>query len=267
MDGALAFAPELARENAGYDPERFCQMPDIDDEHFLRRARNRLFSWALSRYFPGSSRFLEIGSGIGVVLKALRADNPTLELWGSEIYASGLDVIRQNVSDAHVFQADACRLPFDAEFDAIGAFDVLEHIEDDREVLRQLYRALVPGGGLLLSVPQHPFLWSQRDEYVCHKRRYTRRELLDKIRDAGFETIRVTSFVSLVFPLMAWAALSSRRPRADYDPFSEFKIGPVRSGILTAAFDLERLLIKAGISFPFGGTLFVVAQKPQEPVG
>ena len=68
-------------------------------------------------------------------------------------------------------------------------------------------QALSPGGGLLLTVPQHPILWHALDDYSQHKRRYRWREMTMKLVGAGFEVIRTTSFVSLLLP----AAFVSRR--------------------------------------------------------
>jgi SAM-dependent methyltransferase len=67
------------------------------------------------------------------------------------------------------------------EFDTIGAFDVIEHIEDDVGAMREIYRALKPGGGFMIIVPQHMFLWSRVDDLAFHKRRYARRELTAKL--------------------------------------------------------------------------------------
>ena len=102
--------------------------------------------------------------------------------------------------DAELLEVDARRLPFEAEFDVVGAFDVLEHIEEDERALIEMHAALRPGGGLVVTVPQHPALWSAVDEYSRHVRRYRRSELLTKLRDSGFEVIHWTSFVSLLLP-------------------------------------------------------------------
>lgn len=261
MHGYPAFAPELARGHDGYDAERYVEMPDIEDENFWRKARNRLFTWAMGRYFPDASNFLEIGSGIGVVLRAFGNAFPGLTLWGTEAYLAGLDRIREKLPQTKLFQADARHIPFREAFDVIAAFDVIEHIPEDVKVLKEMYKATRPGGGILISVPQHPFLWSQRDEYLCHKRRYTKDELVKKVKTAGFKPLRVTSFITFPFPVMAFSALRNRKPRKNFDPFAEFRISPMTNQILDIALLWERQVIKAGISFPFGGSLFVVARK------
>lgn len=65
---------------------------------------------------------------------------------------------------------DARRIPFEGEFDVIGAFDVLEHIEEDERVLGQLNAALRSGGGIIATVPQHQWLWSEMDTVSGHRR-------------------------------------------------------------------------------------------------
>src|SRR4030095_1631809 len=104
----------------------------------------------------------------------------------------------------------ARRIPFRGEFDVIGAFDVLEHIKEDEEVLAQMYQATRPRGGVLLTVPQHSFLWSEVDDYSRHVRRYSASELKAKVKRAGFETLRTTSFVSLLLPVMFISRLRQR---------------------------------------------------------
>ncbi len=259
--GHFAFAPELAAQNEAYPGHVFGELAQETRLNYWRVARNRLFTWAMRRYFPAATSFLEIGSGTGVVLGAFREAFPDLGLWGSEASAEGLAAVARRVGGAHLFQVDARRLPFAEEFDVIGAFDVLEHLDEDELVLAEMYRAAKPGGGILLSVPQHPWLWSQRDEALHHKRRYTRRQLLSRVRRAGFAPARVTSFVALPFPLIAAAALANRRPRPGYDPFRELKLPALLDRGLDLALSCERGTIRAGLSFPFGGSLLVVARR------
>ena len=158
---------------------------------------------------------------------------------------------------------DARSIPFADEFDAIGMFDVLEHIEEDELVLAQVHRALTPGGMLLMTVPQHRFLWSASDELAHHARRYTRSELMTKIERARFRVVRCTSFVSVLFPLLI-ASRWLRRNGAS-DPLAEYQIPRHVSRILEFALSGERAAIRSGLSFPFGGSLLLVAQRAADP--
>lgn len=145
---------------------------------------------------------MEIGCGTGFVVSAVSRALPHLEISASEIFAHGLEFAERRCPGITLFQMDARAIPFDSAFDVIGAFDVIEHIEEDDLVLRNIWRALKPGGGVLLTVPQHRFLWSAQDERAFHKRRYSSPELCLKLRQAGFTVRHITSFVSLLFPFM-----------------------------------------------------------------
>jgi len=68
----------------------------------------------------------------------------------------------------------------------VAIFDVLQHLDDDVAMLEALRSAIVPGGGLVITVPQHQWLWSAVDEFSHHRRRYGRRGLVERIRQAGF---------------------------------------------------------------------------------
>ena len=263
MAGFTAFAPELARAEAGYDPRHFSELAKLESDNFWFRARNRLVVWALGRYFPGARRLLEVGCGTGFVLSGIAGAFPALEITGSEVAAEGLGFAARRVPVARLIQMDARRIPFRGEFDVVGAFDVIEHIEDDRAVLRALNNALVPGGGLLLTVPQHPFLWSEYDVRARHVRRYRAAELRAKLVEAGFEVVKMTSFVTLLLPLMTASRLARKTPGEDYDPLAELRIAPWLNRILACVLGAEFLLVRAGMRLPAGGSLLVVAKRPQ----
>ena len=145
-------------------------------------------------------------------------------------------------------------------YDGIGSFDVIEHIDADERVLSNLNRALRTGGFLMLTVPQHPWLWSAADEYAHHLRRYTVQELRRKVLHAGFQIDYCTSFVSLLLPLMALQRLSSRRQ--NYNPDDEFRINPLLNVALHLVMQLELTLLRIGLRFPAGGSLLLLAHKP-----
>jgi SAM-dependent methyltransferase len=253
-DDTLLFAPSLSRDNNGFKGEYFGELANLETNHFWFRNRNRLLIWALRTYFPGSRNFLEIGCGTGFVLSGIKKAFPNLEIAGSELFVDGLKFARARLPGVPLYQMNAVKIPFEAEFDVVGAFDVLEHIDEDEAVLSQMHQALRPGGGLMITVPQHPALWSDTDVRACHKRRYTRKELIQKVKAAGFETVRATSFVSLLLPLM-WA---SRRQQS-----SEFQLKPLLNGFLEAALRVEAWFIRRGINLPCGGSLLLIGRKSE----
>lgn len=264
--GFVALAPKLAEQvqtqGEGFDPALFAELAALEARNFWFRARNRLILWALRRHAPDFADFLEVGCGTGYVLQGIAAAFPQARLVASEAETEGLRFAAERVPRAEFLQLDARRMPFEQEFDAIGAFDVIEHIAEDEAVLAQMRRALKPGGHLLLTVPQHPFLWSEYDVRAHHVRRYTRAELRQKLERAGYRVVKMTSFVSLLLPLMMLSRMNKTAKTADYDPLAELRIGSITNVLLERALDAERQLIRAGLSLPAGGSLLAVAQRP-----
>ena len=262
-NGFLAFAPELAEQNDGFNPEFFQLMVAVEPKHFWFVGRNRILMDVMHKYFPNPGDILEMGCGTGFVLSGLRVTFPRARLSGSDIFTEGLALTAQRVPSAFLFQMDARRIPFQEEFDLVGAFDVLEHIEEDEAVLTQMYQACKPGGGIVLTVPQHRWLWSRVDDFAHHKRRYARAELVEKVVRAGFRIEYTTSFVSLLLPLML-ASRGLKKTGADMDEQMEavgLNIGRLANALLGAIMRIEWVLIRVGLSFPFGGSLLLVAKK------
>lgn len=244
-----------------FPEESFGHLPEQEGASFWFRSRNELIGWGLRTYFPGARSFFELGCGTGVVLAALAADRPDISFAGGEPFAAGLEVARARLPSVPLYQLDGRRLPFDEEFDVVGAFDVLEHVDEDETVLAQMFQATRPGGGVLVTVPQHPWLWSAVDEFSRHRRRYRARELAFKVESTGFQVVRKTSFVSILLPVLALSRLRDRR-RTVYDPSTEYRLpGPV-DRFFGVAMSAERRLIGAGVSFPLGSSLLLAARRP-----
>jgi SAM-dependent methyltransferase len=229
--------------------------------HFWFLARRKLALWALQAHFPWLRNLLEVGCGTGFVLSELRRSFPAdVTLAGCDIRFDAVSAARHRLRQVTLFQGDVLRLPVQRRFDAIAALDVIEHVDDDRKALSEMFNVLKPGGGLLVTVPQHPWLWSEVDEFSRHRRRYRRRDLLEKARAAGFEVLRCTSFFSSTMPLMV---VSRLRRRGDaFDAAAELRIPRALNAVAAALLQPEWLLVRAGVSLPIGSSLVVVARRP-----
>lgn len=262
VDGFPAFSPEHVREGEGFRSDFHANIAALEEGNFWFVGRNRFILWALQRYCGDFRSFLEIGCGTGFVLSGISRAFPSTRLYGSELFCSGLTFASQRVPNATFMQMDARVLPFDAQLDVIGAFDVLEHIEEDTAVLAQIHKALRPGGMLLITVPQHQWLWSGVDEYSCHVRRYSSSELHDKIRNAGFSIVRSTSFVTSLLPAMVASRVMSKGKKSqEYDASNELRINPILNTIFRGCLSAELLAVRAGLSLPVGGSRMVVARR------
>ncbi|MEW9571377.1 class I SAM-dependent methyltransferase [Rhodanobacter sp. Si-c] len=259
INGRPCYAPDLARESPGFKAEHFAELAALEDGHFWFRARNKLIIHVLRRHFPQAQNMLEIGCGTGYVLRGVAQHFPQLRMSGSEIFLEGLSFAARRVPRADLFQMDAQQIPFVDEFDLVGAFDVIEHIADDERVLREIHRALKPGGGALFTVPQHPGLWSIQDVHACHVRRYRRHELANKLRSAGFRIVFSTSFVSLLLPILATSRWRQRHAGGEHEMTGEFKLPAAINTALYGVLRLEHWLIAMGLRFPIGGTRLIAA--------
>ena len=260
-NGVFQFVEEPIDEHAGFKPEYFARLAGIEETNFWFRARNALIQWALSKYFPNAESFFEVGCGTGFVLAGIRQRFPGMRLVGSEIFDDGLIYAKARLPDVELYKMDAHRIVFECEFDVVGAFDVLEHLVQDENALAQIFDAARPGGGLLVTAPQHPFLWSASDQFAMHQRRYSRAELRTKVRSAGFEIERITSFNSLLLPLMIWSRMRQKQDR-DLKPWRELEISPALNKALESILTIERLMITTGVSFPAGASLLLIGRKP-----
>jgi ubiquinone/menaquinone biosynthesis C-methylase UbiE len=149
----------MTTEAKGFTREIFESLANLESRNFWFRSRNKLIAWAMARYFPHAKDVLEIGCGTGFVLSDLEALFPAMRLAGSDVQISGLARAARRIKSAALFQMDARRIPFEDEFDVIGAFDVLEHIKEDEQVLVQMHRAVKSGGGIHAHCsPAHVFV-------------------------------------------------------------------------------------------------------------
>jgi SAM-dependent methyltransferase len=259
--GFPILAPELVEVGAGFRPEAFARLAVLEEGNFWFRARNRLIVWALSRYFPEMDRYLEIGCGTGFVLAGVAEAYPRAEITGSEVFGVGLPYAARRVERAELIQMDARCIPYVEEFDVVGAFDVLEHIKEDEAVLAQFQRALRPGGGVAITVPQHPWLWSTQDDRACHVRRYRVGELREKVSRAGFKVEFETSFVSFLLPAMLASRLRQRNASDNSDSMAELKLPTFINRLFEGVMNVERQLVRFGMRFPVGGSRLLIARK------
>ena len=215
----------------------------------------------MRRHFPDVQRYLEIGCGTGFVLAGVAQAYPQAQITGSEIFSTGLPYALARLPNAELLQMDARHIPYEDEFDVVGAFDVLEHVDEDERVLAEMKRALRPNGGIVLTVPQHPQLWSRQDDYACHVRRYKMGELREKVKRAGFHVVFETSFVSLLLPAMAASRLMQNKQQAVVDELAELRLPKLLNAAFEAVMKVERLLIRMGMRFPIGGSGLLIAKK------
>lgn len=252
----------MSAERAPFPSDSYAELAAAEGENWWFKSRNRILISVLRGKVDHFKDYLEVGCGTGFVLEGVRKAFPQACLRATEYYDEGLAFARKRIPDARFERMDAVQMREVARYDVIGAFDVIEHIEQDVVVLQNLARAVRPGGSVVITVPQHMWLWSTVDEKACHVRRYGRKELLEKIGLTDLKVQYVTSFVCLLLPLMWVARL--RAKTSNYKSESELKMSRPLNFLLEMVMRVEFLLMKMGIRLPAGGSLLVVARKPTQ---
>jgi SAM-dependent methyltransferase len=142
------------------------------------------------------------------------------------------------------------------------SLDVLEHLDDEAAALAEVFRILRPGGTLVITVPAFQSLWSRHDELHHHKRRYSRRALLQVLGAAGFSCRRITYFNTLLFPLVYLSRrLETLRGDAVAAPTDYEKPPRVVARALRRLFELEAYVLPRW-NLPVGVSLLGIATRP-----
>lgn len=241
----------------------FEKLEKHESTFFWFQARKKLILYCLTKYFTKLENILEVGCGTGFILTAVAKNFPGVALSGSDVYLETLNILAAKFSTQitsnstpTLIRMDARNMPYCNEFDAIIACDVIEHISDDQLVLDNFYAATKSGGSLLITVPQHQWLWSAVDESLGHVRRYKASDLHAKVKNAGWSIVFSSSFVSLLLPAMI---LSRLRMGNHYE--NETSISPRINRLMGHIMNLEFKLTKLGLKFPCGGSRVLVAKK------
>jgi len=264
VDGIKCFSPDVAESYSDYPSCGFELTDDKSETSFWVQSRNRLLKYLVHRHLSskGKTKLLEIGCGTGGFIQQI-VGTEGLDITGSEIYTQGLVYAKQKLPEVNFVQFDVTSGTMDETYDIILAFDVIEHIADDAAALSNISRMLREGATLIVTVPQYMFLWSSLDDIVRHKRRYSKAELLEKLRRHGFDIVYCTSYVFFLFPLMLISRLIDRRrdqSQTDEQALEKRVTFPkALNWVLGLVMRMDETLIRLGISLPFGGTLLVVA--------
>lgn len=259
--GVALTNPEDRGRVVGVDPAAFAELDAMEAGHFWFESRRKLIVAMLDRFAVGADSYLEVGCGGGFVLDGVARSRSWRRIVGVELHAEGLAIARGRLPEnVELIQANADTPLVEGVFDVVGAYDVVEHIPDDSAALSVMSRALKPGGLILLTVPQHMWLWSSSDELALHQRRYRRGELEAKLRSIGFDVIFSSSFNALLLPLAIVSRLMPGRT-SEQRMQQEARPGALVNSTLRGILEAEVALTRAGFRWPAGVSRLVAARK------
>jgi SAM-dependent methyltransferase len=208
------------------DVTEIARLGAYEDWYWWHRARRRIIDRLLRRALPVQRdlRILDVGAGTGATSRALAKYGRVLAV---DFSPEAVTIARGRGLDVARMDARALALP-DASFDLVVGLDVMEHLEDDVGLVKELRRVLKPGGVLLVTVPAYQWLWSSHDVANQHWRRYRRRELRGVLRAADLH-VEVCSYVmmTMLVPAALYRLLERLPGRGVPHDEAEIRFTPV----------------------------------------
>ncbi len=229
-------------------------------ENIANDFRSTTLSGLASGYLPPGAKVLDIGCGSGALsVELLRrgievisqdASSKMIALCRRYLWANGF-------SDRNVRQGRIDQIQEREAFDAVVALDVVEHIKDDQQALRDLLRCLKPNGQLIISVPAMDWLYGPKDKAVGHYRRYRKRQLMELIESCGF-TIESVRYWNVLGVLPVWFSVKvwKRRLREDFRYAGRSWLKMTLNDLLRVWFQV----VENAIRPPLGLTLIIRAR-------
>ena len=233
----------------------------LEDGYWWHLNRVRLARTWLREVAGNRPSVLDLGCGTGGFLAHLAHELEARAAVGVEASPIGLDACRRRGLDA--IQKDLAT-PFDLgrSFDLVTAMDVLEHLPDETSALESARRNLRAGGHFLASVPALPWLFSSWDQRLGHRRRYTRRGLVEIVEAAGFEVLRCSYAFAYALPPAVVRRLVGREYTEDTCVFPP--LSPWLNALLQRMGAVEARWLRHG-ALPLGLSVYVLARSPGSP--
>lgn len=228
--------------------------------HWWFVGRRKLFAREIRRArIPVAARVVDIGTSTGTNLRLLR-DLGIRDVVGLDLSADAIAYCAEK-GLGPVRQGDICAMPFTSDhFDLVLATDVIEHVEDDKAALEEVARVMKPGGLAIVTVPAFQTLFGLQDRVAQHRRRYLKRRLVSRSREAGLEVERVFYFNYILFGPIWLARRLLDLFGARFESEAEVN-SPLMNRVLGWIFFLD--VWSAGfISPPFGVSLLAILRKP-----
>ncbi len=248
----------LAKE---MEQHTYAIMDEVEGSHWWFVGRRAILESFLSRIFDNpkskikNPKILDVGCGTGANLEMLAQFG---DAEGVDVSDDALEFCK--LKGLKTQKGLAEKLPYaDETFDLVTALDVVEHLDDDLAGLRDMFRVLKRGGKSLIFVPAFMWLWGVQDDISNHRIRYTKKQIVERLRLAGFEIERATYANITFFPPIligrTLMKLTGFRPESE----NNITIGAL-NGIMGKIFSAERFWLKKA-SFPFGVSIVIVAKK------
>jgi ubiquinone/menaquinone biosynthesis C-methylase UbiE len=231
----------------------------VEETHWWFVVRRAIVRDLFQKYgIEKKSAILDVGCNYGYFVGDLQ-NTGFQNVYGADISKEAIEY-GTSKEIKNLSLSDVANLPYrDNNFDIVLALDVIEHIEDDAQALREIYRVTKHEGYSLIMVPAYMFLWGLQDEVAKHYRRYTKSTFTSRVKESGFEIVRTSYFNTFLFLPIAIVRFIDRFVKKDRN--SDFDLNNAFiNAILKFIFMLERYVLRV-FNFPFGISLLILLKK------
>ena len=238
------------------------------EQHFIDRASRDQAIRQLHLHLPNIEKatILEVGCSSGHLLKRLNNAFPQTTIIGSDIVDEPLRRLATELPNTPLFRFDFldCPLP-DNSVDAVIMLNVLEHIEDDAAIFKQISRILKPNGIAIFEVPAGPHLFDIYDKVLMHFRRYTLANLCGLAKNQGLKVIHKSHLGFFIYPAFWFVKKRNQRllsaPEQLHRELTEKSIRSTGSSKLFHFIMRVEIFLSKLISYPIGIRCLMTCKK------
>jgi len=183
-------------------------------KNYLYKYHHRKLAVEKNLQNENTEMILEVGSGISPVMMKSR------DIIYSDLSFSAIQLLKHTYGKGYYVVADGIRLPFKSGvFSHAISSEVLEHLPDDRQAIKEIARVMKPSGHFIVTFPHRKFYFAIDDRFVGHFRRYETNEMIDRLKDAGFRPITIQKVlgpldkVTMCFAVLCFSIIQKLKPK------------------------------------------------------
>lgn len=238
----------------------YSTMAEREETYWWHLGRLRIIETYINRVAINRSvyKILNVGCGTGGTIDMLEKFGTTDNV---DISDEAINYMKKR-GYKRITKVDNVMLPFkEKTYDMVGAFDVLEHIENQVKALKEWKRVLKDDGYIIISVPAYQWLWTEHDVSLHHKRRYTERRLVEAAKAAGLVPEKSSYAIVFSLPLVVGFRFINKTLRRKTDSETSYVNVPNWVNMLFTRLLYAEAKFHQTIKMPFGTSVMAVFKK------
>jgi len=242
-------------------PDEYHRLTKIENSHWWYRSLHHLLlNIVQSLSLPKSSQILDAGCGTGGFTNELSSLG---QVTGLDISPLALGLAKKKYPKIRFIKSSVNKLPFNKNlFDLVTSISVLYHRQvDDSKALREICRVLRPKGYIIIILPAFSWAYSNHDQAVHGKKRYTLSQAINILKKSGFKVTHARYLFSFLFPIFLIKRIIEKFIPSSKNISDLTSPHKLMNSLFYWFCRLEWLITNRCFKLPFGSSLIIVAQK------